>query len=523
MFNTPSVDMGDWFGGDEKNPGVGKPMVQAENYKIRPKGESRGMPAQPAAAPADSWADDGSKYWKPILGVPQEFSNGNPPPPKPGQALGDSWNQDADGSDIWSPKLGIPTQFPNAKNRNSLLGKDYDPGYDEQPFYKPRNFEYTPTYKSTETRTSTGGAPVPVPPVVGKGATKGATKGNGKGVVKTTAPVAGGAYDVRNQLGASGTMNPLLGQRNWNNELMDIQDAEAAQAQSASSSVNPVTGAWDGTDSYQYKGAPAAAATATEDSTKGGGMSWENIIRTGLSSAYPFLRQQVTNPLDPSQLAPEMLAASLNQEEPVGVQSYSPMLAQPTRVSFQDQLNEITKQTRASERMNPYNPEAQSIIAAGSYDARNKVLADQFRANQGEQSRVAEQNRAALNEAQRFNIGQYDQQMVRTSQAKSNTRQQKIEIAKSISDKIQQNKLETRQANLMQNMYPGFNFTGSGVAYKDPLYMASLNTSGNGKTSTSNELAPNKAFSYDENHKIIGTHPVKESRNGALVKAIKNL
>ena len=524
MFNTPSIDMGDWFGGDEKNPGIGKPMVQAENYKIRPKGESRGMPAQPAAAPADSWADDGSEWWKPILGVPQEFSNGNTPAPKPGQAPGDSWNQDADGSDIWSPKLGIPTIFPNAKNRTSLLGKDYDPGYDEQPFYKPRNFEYTPSRPLTETRTSTGGTPipVPVPPVVGKGATKGATKGNSKGVVKTIAPVAGGAYDIRNQLGASGTMNPLLGQRNWNNELMDIQaqTAQTPQLQAALSYVDPRSAGWDGTDTY--KGGAPAAATA-EDSSTGGGMSWENIFKTALSSAYPFLRQQVTNPLDPSQLAPEMLAASLNQEEPVGLQSYSPMLAQPTRFSFQDQLNEITKQTRAAERMNPYNPEAQSIIAAGSYDARNKVLADQFRANQGEQARVAEQNRAALNEAQRFNIGQYDQQMVRTSQAKSNTRQQKIEIAKSISDKIQQNKLETRQANLMQNMYPGFNFTQSGVAYKDPLYLAGLNMSGTGKaTGMINEgaLPPSPVAGYEYK---LSLEKTKTSRNGALVKAFKNL
>ena len=505
--------LGYWFGGDEKNPGVQK--SNAPVNKIRPKGESRGMPSQPTA-PVDSWADDGSKYWKPILGVPQEFSNGNTPAPKPGQAPGDSWNQDADGSDIWSPKLGIPTIFPNAKNRTSLLGKDYDPGYDEQPFYKPRNFEYTPSAPLTETRTSTGGAPVlvPVPPVVGKGV----TKGTGKGAAKTTAPVAGGAYDVRNQLGASGTMNPLLGQRNWNNELMDIQDQETKDALPF---VDPRLGGWDGSDDYQLKDNTASA----EDSNDGSGMSWENIARTAYASAYPFLRQKVTNPLDPSQLAPEMLAMSMNQEEPVGVQSYSPMLAQPTRYSFQDQLNEITKQTRAAERMNPYNPEAQSIIAAGAYDARNKVLADQFRTNQGEQARVAEQNRAALNEAQRFNIGQYDQQMVRTSQAKSNTKQQKIEIAKSIADKIQQNKLETRQANLMQNMYPGFNFTQSGVAYKDPLYMASLNMSGQGAgkaTGMINEgaLPPSPVAGYEYK---LSLEKTKNSRNGALVKAIKNL
>jgi hypothetical protein len=468
----------------------------------------------------DSWADDGSSYWKPILGVPQEFSNGKSRPSKPGQATGDSWNQDADGSNIWSPKLGIPTQFPNARNRTSLLGKDYDPGYDEQPFYKPRNFEYTPTYKSTETRTSTGGTPLATTPPIVKG--KDVVKGNGKG--KTVAPVTTtpNKYNASTALRAEGTPT---GKYNWNNELMDIQ-AQASQA--SSSLVDPRSGGWDGTDNYQNRGIGATPGIAdTQDSSTGGRMSWENIIRTGLSSAYPFLRQKVTNPLDPSQLAPEMLAASLNQEEPVSVQSYSPILAQPTRFSFQDQLNEITKQTRAAERMSPYNPEAQSIIAGGAYDARNKVLADQFRTNQGEQARVAEQNRAALNEAQRFNIGQYDQQMVRTSQAKSNTKQQKIEIAKSIADKIQQNKLETRQANLMQNMYPGFNFTQSGVAYKDPLYLASLNMSGSGKSSGQLPEGMVPTYEADESGKpqVSGYKKRKDtlSRNGALVKAFKNL
>jgi hypothetical protein len=156
------------------------------------------------------------------------------------------------------------------------------------------------------------------------------------------------------------------------------------------------------------------------------------------------------------------------------------------------------------------------------------VLGEQSRINQTEQARVAEQNRAALNEAQRFNIGQYDQQMVRASQAKSNTKQQKIEIAKSISDKIQQNKRETRQANLMQNTYPAFNFTKSGVAYKDPMYMASINPYGQGNSKNAGQqLGPGFVPTYDADDEgkpvLSGYKKKKESRNGALVKAFKNL
>jgi hypothetical protein len=271
-----------------------------------------------------------------------------------------------------------------------------------------------------------------------------------------------------------------------------------------------------------------ARANQNAQTTDDSGMSWEDIAKTAYASAYPFLRQKVTNPLDASQIAPEMLAMSMNEEEPVGVQSYSPMLTQPTRYSFQDQLNEITKQTRAAERMNPYNPEAQSIIAANAYDARNKVLGEQSRINQGEQARVAEQNRGALNEAQRFNIGLFDQQMARTSQAKSNTKQQKIEIAKSIAQKIQENKQETRQANLMQNMYPGFNFTQSGVAYKDPLYLAGLNTSGQGRGSGQMPEGMTPTWESDSSGRpVLSGYKKKKddklSRNGSLVKAIKNL
>jgi hypothetical protein len=270
-----------------------------------------------------------------------------------------------------------------------------------------------------------------------------------------------------------------------------------------------------------------ARANQNTEASNDDGMSWENIARTAYASAFPFLKQRVTNPLDASQLAPEYLAMAMNAEEPVSVQSYTPLLAQPTRYSFQDQLNEITAQTRAAERMAPYNPEFAAMIAANAYNAKTKVIGEQTRINQAEQARVAEQNRAALNEAQRFNIGQYDQQMLRTLEGASKTKAQKIEIAKSIADKIQQNKLETRQANLMQNMSPAFNFTQSGVAYKDPLYLASLNMSGSGRSSGQLPEGMVPTYEADESGKpqVSGYKKRKDtlSRNGSIVKAIKNL
>jgi hypothetical protein len=215
----------------------------------------------------------------------------------------------------------------------------------------------------------------------------------------------------------------------------------------------------------------------------------------------------------------------MNQQEPVAAQLYTPILTQATSISLQDQLNEVTAQSRAAERMAAYNPEAASVIFGQVAEAKNKILGEQFRMNQAEKQRVSEQNAAVLNDAQMKNLAILDQQFVRQAQAKSNTKQQAIEISKSIADKIAQNKLENKQVTVMENMYPGFSFTPEGVAYKNPMYMASFAPGMSNQRSTGT-LAPGYGYTYDENRNIIGTRKLKSDevgRNGAIVKAIKNL
>lgn len=255
------------------------------------------------------------------------------------------------------------------------------------------------------------------------------------------------------------------------------------------------------------------------------GVNWDTIAQTALSGVYPFIRPTSARPLDPNQLAPEMLASAMNQQEPVAAQLYNPMLTQATSISLQDQLNEVTAQSRAAERMAAYNPEAASAIFGQVAQAKSKILGEQFRMNQAEKQRVAEQNAAVLNDAQMKNLAILDQQYVRQSQAKSNTKQQSIEIAKSIADKIAQNKLENKQVTVMENMYPAFNFTPEGVAYKNPMYMASF-APGMSNERGRGTLAPGYGYTYDENRNIIGTRKLKSDevgRNGSIVKAIKNL
>jgi hypothetical protein len=255
------------------------------------------------------------------------------------------------------------------------------------------------------------------------------------------------------------------------------------------------------------------------------GPNWDAIAQTALSGVYPFIRPTSARPLDPAQLAPEMLASAMNQQEPVAAQLYAPILTQATSISLQDQLNEVTAQSRAAERMAAYNPEAASVIFGQVAEAKNKILGEQFRMNQAEKQRVSEQNAAVLNDAQMKNLAILDQQFVRQAQAKSNTKQQAIEISKSIADKIAQNKLENKQVTVMENMYPGFSFTPEGVAYKNPMYMASFAPGMSNQRSTGT-LAPGYGYTYDENRNIIGTRKLKSDevgRNGAIVKAIKNL
>jgi hypothetical protein len=237
------------------------------------------------------------------------------------------------------------------------------------------------------------------------------------------------------------------------------------------------------------------------------------IVQSVLSSIQPFIRPTAARPLDPNQLAPEYLSAAMNQQESVQAQLYNPMLTQATSISLQDQLNEVTAQSRAAERMAAYNPEAAAMIFSQVAQSKSKILADQFRMNQAEKQRVAEQNASVLNDAQLKNLSILDQQYVRQSQAKSNTKQQAIEVAKSIADKIAQNKLENRQQTVMENMYPDFNFTQDGRAYKNPFTVASF-APGSSKTK---DIAP-EGYEFE----TILKKKKDEKKNGGIVKTFKN-
>lgn len=272
-------------------------------------------------------------------------------------------------------------------------------------------------------------------------------------------------------------------------------------------------------EDYEYKG------DVKGKKPTGSGNLVGELIKSGLSAAYPFLRSYPMNDLDPSQLNPEYLAASMNQEEPVYAQSYQPLLAQSTSYSFQDRLNEVTAATRAAEKMSSYNPEAAAMIASNAYNAKNKILGEQFRVNQSAQADVINQNRAILNDAKLKNLAIFQDQATKQSQARSNTKATSIEIAKNIAAKYAQNKAENKQMNVASNMFPAFDFNQNGTIYKNPFYAASF-AQGMSRNpgmipgminEGSLPQSPVPGYEYELSLKKT------KARNGAIVKAFKDL
>jgi hypothetical protein len=244
-------------------------------------------------------------------------------------------------------------------------------------------------------------------------------------------------------------------------------------------------------------------------------------VMPGLQSALPYLRPSNQMPMDPQALTGEMFALATNQLEPVQAQKFVPYLTQGIQISLQDQMNEVTAQTRAAERLARGNPEALAMIAAQAYDAKNRIKGEEFRLNQGEKQRVAETNRQVLNEANKMNLGIMDQQYVRQQTAKSKTKEQAITALNSISDKILKNKLENRELGIYENLY-GFRFGPNGQAYNTNLTTFNTPNVGQGATSL-NDLTPLEKKKVLDDARKAKTTQTATAGQGAIVKSMHEL
>lgn len=254
------------------------------------------------------------------------------------------------------------------------------------------------------------------------------------------------------------------------------------------------------------KGQPSysPASSSKEQSSKLKGFG----IGEGFNSLWPYFRPTNQIGLDPNQLSGELYALGNNTLDPVNAQRYSPLLDQPYDISFQDQLNANQSDFNGIQRQTAYNPAAQSVLAGQKYAANSNVLGSQFRANQANKAGIYSKNRDILNDSQLKNLAILDQQYVRQSQAKSNTKAIAQDALSSISSKIQQNKLENRTLGIYENLY-GYRYDNQGRAY-NLNGLANFNIPDVGRD-----------MSLDQLQSLIDSKKKNKAKNGYLVKALK--
>ena len=182
-----------------------------------------------------------------------------------------------------------------------------------------------------------------------------------------------------------------------------------------------------------------------------------------VNMALDYLRPTDQSGLDYNQLMGEMYAMSNNQVEPVQAQLYNPELGVPYDISLQDQLNANQADFNSLQRLYANNPFALAQLNAQKYAANEKVLGEQFRANQAMKDKVYGDNRQTLNQAKLANLGILDKQYERQSAALSNTKATTQAALNSMSDKYAKNKLENRKLSIYENMY-NYRFGKSGRA-----------------------------------------------------------
>jgi len=258
---------------------------------------------------------------------------------------------------------------------------------------------------------------------------------------------------------------------------------------------------------------------------KKGKVNWKDIASTALTM-YPFFRPTNQMPLDPSQLMGEMYALGNNQVQGVQAQTYQPMLDNPYDISLQDQINTINSQSRAAILAAGQDPASQAYIMSQAADAKNKVLGEQFRANQANKAAIYQANRQALNQAQLQNLGILDTQYGRQESAKSKTKAETIAALQSISNKIAQNKLENKTLGAYENLY-NYRYDSEGRLYNinNPAQFNPYGNSSAASTSASATGTPPPGYKIVMEPKLEKAKRGSKitARNGSIVKALKTL
>lgn len=180
-----------------------------------------------------------------------------------------------------------------------------------------------------------------------------------------------------------------------------------------------------------------------------------------IEARQPYTEQYVPETLQRSSLAdrnrlpltsiiPE-IAAILDQPNYVPRQEYRPQYQQAYQISYQDRINQNQADFNRLQTAMSDNPLALATLAAEKRRADAQVLSEEFRANQGISSAVANSNIETYNQAQGTNLQLADQQYMRQEQARSNTEAGRQRALNSISSKFQTRQAENNAIRLLEN------------------------------------------------------------------------
>jgi len=238
-----------------------------------------------------------------------------------------------------------------------------------------------------------------------------------------------------------------------------------------------------------------------------------DYLKTAYNELLPYIRPTNQMPLDPSQLMGEMYALSTNPLQAVQAQSYQPLLeTRAAKMSAQAILNQNQADFNAMARQLGNNPAALSSLAAQKQKADQQAIAQIEAANLQQEAATNARNIATLNDKTLKNLAIYDTQYQRQNAADSITKATAREALGSIASKIGQNKLENLTSGVMQNMY-NYRFGPKGRIYNvNPLAEFTIP-----------DITKLDAETIKAIEKQTGKKVTKEARNGAIVKAIKNL
>ena len=175
----------------------------------------------------------------------------------------------------------------------------------------------------------------------------------------------------------------------------------------------------------------------------------------------PYNPKPINDPLQFSEISPELYTLATNHQHDVNSQFERPQLYSPYQVSFQDVRNENQSDYNATAKnlsdSNRYD--LLSSLAASKYKANESTsIGQEFRTNQGINAEIYDKNMNILNSADDKNLQMADLQATRQEQARANTEDRTFGAINSISSKYSQNKLENKTANLYSQLIQNYKY-----------------------------------------------------------------